>query len=410
MSRKLASVKKLRLNTLFFSAIVLTPIFLNPLINNFVNFRMNGIDSNLLEPIYAYLPVAMTLGVLGLDINIFRVFDECLNKFQLLIKSLSLSFISSIFFGLAFILFFIEHIPDKNLIPYILFAVPFSAMNMILGAYLVRGEKYILLSLPLILTPITRFSVNKILINSDYAGVKAMFLTSVINFIISLIMVILFARPERGSESYKLPKIDLLNYWLYLNLVSLPFSLVPKIAGKIIDNNAEMLTSFGVIYFPIFFMLNRIFINSYLIESTKKREDTLFRIFKNITIIAMTSLSALALLMIFMPNFFLDFMRYPNVADGRSILVFVALAGPFYTYTTIVNATFIALDDRLALFFSTIISTILVITLPVSTSGLNKNIAGLGWLIAYLLLTVILTMTLMLRNDLHKVEKREDVI
>ena len=223
-------------------------------------------------------------------------------------------------------------------------------------------------------------------------------------------MISLFVRPNHVSYSMDFAFLEIITLWFFANIISSPFSLTPKLAGRIVKGNSEMITSFGVRYITIYFVLSHIIINPFLVEVTKpSMRDEPGPLFKRSLLYgAVLFLLAGVLLNIFATQY-LTYYHYSTEPESILVLRLLTLAAPLYLFTTLVNCIFIAQGDKLSLLLSTLIAFLLVNGTVVATSGLGGALSGIGWPLAYLIYALLLSVYLYMRGNLHTIKARSDV-
>ena len=406
----ISHLKNLKKNTFIFLILGVLPYILNPLARSIDPVNYTGINPQNFDSLYSYLPVAALVGILGLDYNLIKNYSSSLNQRALLLKTILLTTIGTSITGSLYAYHYSSILPNKSLLLLVVAIAIFSGINLIINSIILKSERYLIYFVGVFFYLFVNHLIRHLISSWDYSELYHQAISGILSVIFGVIMILIFVRPNHQSYSQDFAILEVLTLWFFANVISSPFSLTPKLAGRIVKGNSEMITSFGVRYITIYFVLSHIIVNPFLVEVTKPNmRDEPRPLFKRSLLYgAVLFLLAGVLLNLFTTEY-LNYYHYSTEPESILVLRLLTLAAPLYLFTTLVNCIFIAQGDKLSLLLSTLVAFFLVNGTVVATSGLGGALSGIGWPLAYLIYALLLSVYIYMRGNLHLAKARVDV-
>lgn len=403
-------LKNLRKNTFIFLILGITPYILNPFVRSLDNVNFTGMNPQNFDSLYSYLPVATLLGIIGLDYNLIKNYSSSLNQRLLIIKTFLFTIVGTAITGSLYAYHFSSILPNKTLIVVVVLIAIFSGINIIINSIILKSERYFIFFVGILFNLGESYFIRHLISSWDYSQLYDRLLSVLISFLFGIIMILIFVRPNHQSYSMDFAFLEMVTLWFYANIITSPFSLTPKLAGRIVKGESEMITSYGVMYITIYFMLSQIIINPFLVEVTKPnmRDEPRSLFKRSLFYGALLFLVAGVLLNLFATQY-LTYFHYSTEPQSVLVLRLLTIAAPLFLFTTLVNYIFIAQGDKISLLISTLVAFFLVNGTVVATSGLGGALSGIGWPLAYLIYALLLSVYLYMRGNLHATKARSDV-
>ena len=403
-------LNNLRKNTFIFLILGIAPYILNPIIKSFDKVNFTGLNPQNFDSLYSYLPVATLIGIFGLDYNLIKNYSSSLNQRSLILKTIFLSIVGTTITGGLYAYYYSPILPNKSLVLAILVIAVTSGVNIMIYSIILKSEKYLIYFLGIFFYLGVSQLLRHLISGWDYSQLYYEALSGVSSVIFGVIMIIIFVKPNHQGYSMDFGFTQIITLWIFANIISSPFSLTPKLAGRIVKGNSEMITSYGVRYITIYFVLSHIIINPFLVEVTKPQmRDEPRPLFKRSLIYGFSLFFLAGVLLNIFAMQYLSYYNYSTEPASVLVLRLLTIAAPLYLFTTMVNCIFIAQGDKLSLLLSTAISFFLVNGTVVATSGLGGSLSGIGWPLAYLIYALLLSVYLYMRGSLHRTKSRVDV-
>jgi len=403
-------LRNLKKNTFIFLILGIAPYILNPIARSFEHISFTGMNPQNFDSLYSYIPVATLLGVVGLDYNLIKNYSSSLNQRSLIIKTFLLTILGTAITGSMYAYYYSPILPKLSLIIVVVLIAIFSGINIIINSIILKSERYLIYFISIFFYIIESYLLRQLISSWDYSQLYYQVLSGLLGLIFGIIMILIFIRPNHQSYSMDFAFLEMITFWVYANLITSPFSLTPKLAGKFVKGNSEMITSYGVRYITIYFMLSHIIVYPFLVEVTKPnmRDEPRLLFKRSLLYGAVLFVLAGVLLNIF-ANQYLTYYHFSTEPESILVLRLLTLAAPLYLFTTLVNCIFIAQGDKLSLLLSTLIAFFLVNGTVVATSGLGGALSGIGWPLAYFIYALLLSVYLYMRGNLHATKARSDV-
>ena len=362
--------------------------------------RQTAVELGLASALVSLLPLAATIGGLGMDSAVFRHYSTSPDRWRLIVRGLGLASTGSGVLGLAVGLF--GHGGGSyTTVALTTVAAAVLGANAVTSSVIVASRRTGLLLIEGLTSSIVKLGAI-VVFPADSGGLVAAVVAGICTSgVVSVLVTFMVLRPERSRSAVRESVTGYAaSNWLAASFSMAPFAVLPAIVVWRAGAGPAALVAVAALVSPLLRLIPTMFTRSFFAEvaaDTTKLAVLLRRTYRYSLIATALAAAGLSVVAPYVLTLFGDDYR-----EGSTVLVrYLALATTIAVANYLADAVLNLRHDHKAFMFTNITGMSILLALLVFASVHGANGIGLAWVVGETIYATISWTTVYLRHGRH---------